>query len=107
MSGPIKQVDIFRNLRRAEAKIGGSSSETVKELREIKGEIQVTNDLKAAEINSQQILTASPYLNDQSYYNKETIYNSDKETDWKNVRSHEENLREALVYKTLKRLNII
>lgn len=103
----IKPVDLFRAARNAESSGSSNGSQEVKELRQIKSELRVANDLKSIEIDETNKLTHSPYLEDQSFFKKEQIFNSEKETDWKKVRSEEENRREALIYRTLKRLNII
>ena len=105
MSDGIKTVEFLRSYYKA---ISGSrvSNEDVRELKEIKNELMISNDLKAIDI-SQETLTHSPYFTDQSYYNKKQIYNSSIETDWKTVRSQEENIKAALVLNTMKRLNIL
>ena len=103
----IKPVDLFRAARNAESSGSPNGTEEVKELRQIKSELKVANDLKSIDIEEATKLTKSPYLEDQSFFKKEQIYNTEKETDWKHVRTEEENRREALVYKTLRRLNIL
>lgn len=105
MSNGIKSVEFLRGYYKAQNG-KGASNDNIRELKEIKNELKISNDLKAIEI-SNDILTHSPYFTDQSYYNKDKIYNSEKETDWKTVRSEEENLKAALSLQTMKRLNIL
>lgn len=105
MNDGITKISLLRNLYRAEGRVS-SGNEEVRELKEIKSELKISNDLKAIEIDS-KALTSSPYYTDQSYYNPERIYNTSRETDWKEVRSQEENHRAALVFRNMKRLNIL
>ncbi len=85
----------------------GSSSEVVRELRKIKNEIKISNDLNGPEEKPITNATNSPYAPDQPGFAKEVIYNSPEETDWRKVRSYEESRREAFVFTNLKRLNIL
>ena len=101
----IAKINLLRNAYNALN--GSSDSEIVRELKRLKSEVQVSNALKATEDTPINSATNSPYLEDQPFYNKETLYNSKQETDWKEVRSYEEQKREALVFRNLKRLNIL
>lgn len=105
MSEGISKISLLRNMYKAESRVY-SGNEELRELKEIKNELKISNDLKAVEIDAKE-LTHSPYYTDQSYYNPERIYNSSRETDWKEVRSQEENLKAALVFRNMKRLNIL
>ena len=113
MSDPIRKLDILRSFYKAQN--AKSYSNMGEELKAIKTELQLANDLSAlgetsgssrAE-NAASNATHSPYLEDQPYYNKEVRYNSDRETNWKEVRSEEDNRRAAFNFRNLKKLNII
>lgn len=83
------------------------------ELNEIKTELKIANELSAdaaeaqSPINPATRLTSSPYLQDQKFYMKEAVYNSPNETDWKQVRSEEDNRRAAYNARNLRKLNIL
>lgn len=103
--------DIIRriDLRRAiyKGNIDSNSSELVRSLQEIKSELRLQTDVQA--IKDQEASTngaRSPYLPDQMWHNPKIIFNSEKETEWKEVKSYEE-LRGSQVYKNLKKLDII
>lgn len=101
----IKRVDMLRNLYRATTP--STSSETVSELKQIKNELKIANDVKAREEDQITNATNSPYLKDQPWYNKDVIANSEKETDWREVKSYEEAKNEVLIFRNLRKLNII
>lgn len=104
MSDPIKKVDILRSIYNSRSIHANNGIDD--ELREIKTELKIANDLQvatAAVTNS----TNSPYLEDQKFYNREVRYNSPRETNWKEVRSEEENLRAAYNARNLRKLNIL
>ncbi len=103
--------DIIRriDLRRAiyKSNIDHTSSELVRSMQEIKSELKLQTDIQA--IKDQETATngtRSPYLPDQMWHNPKIIFNSEKETEWKEVKSYEE-LRGSSVYENKKKLNII
>ena len=113
MSDSIRKLDILRSFHKAQ---NAKSYDNIgEELKAIKTELQLANDLKylgetsgtSAPGNITSNATQSPYLEDQPYYNKEVRYNSERETDWKQVRSEEDNRRAAFNFRNLKKLNII
>ncbi|MBC7712032.1 MAG: hypothetical protein H7177_01745 [Rhizobacter sp.] len=95
----------MRNLYKAQTPY--SSDEQVRELRNIANEIKISNDLNTASEDKITSATGSPYLKDQPFYNKEVVLGSNKETDWREVKSYEEAKNEVLIFKNLRRLNII
>lgn len=101
----IKRVDLLRNLYKAST--GYSSDKTVSELKEIKNELKIANDVKAREEDVITNATNSPYFKDQPWYNKDVIAGSEKETDWREVKSYEEAKNEVLIFRNLRKLNII
>lgn len=103
-SHPVNKVDSLRAFYKALTR--HSSNESLSELKEIKNELKVANDLK---INEEQNTNASgsPYLKDQDFYKKEVFFNSPKETDWKKVKSSEELKQDALAFTKLRKLNIL
>jgi hypothetical protein len=111
MSNPINKISILRSLYSAQdAKAQHNIGD---DLKQIKTELRIANDMKATEeacsdvktlVNS---ATSSPYLADQQYYNKTALYNSPNETNWKEVRSEEDNRRAAYNSWNLKKLNIM
>ncbi len=105
MSDSIKKIQVMRAYYKTQE--AGSSSEVVRELKQIKNEIRMSNDLNAEDEKPITNATHSPYAPDQPGFNKEVVYNSTEETDWKKVRSYEESKREAFVFTNLKRLNIL
>lgn len=108
MSDPIRKVDILRSLYNANNI--KSNSSLGDELKEIKTELKVANDLQAGTQSVSNAIanaTHSPYLEDQKFYNREVRYNSPRETSWKEVRSEEENLRAAYNARNLRKLNIL
>lgn len=111
MSDPIKKVDILRSLYNA-SNIRSNSS-LGDELKEIKTELKIANDLQTDGAGARSVANAitnathSPYLEDQKFYNKEVRYNSERETSWKEVRSEEDNIRAAYNARNLRKLNIL
>jgi hypothetical protein len=105
MTNSITKANLMRSFYKSQE--AGSSSETVRELKQIKNEIKIANDLSETEEAPLTNKTNSPYAPDQPAILKEVIYNSEEETDWKKVRSYEESRREAFVFTNLKRLNIL
>lgn len=111
MSDPIRKIDIMRTLYNAQ---NTQTKENVgDELKQIKTELRIANDMKPTGEASGDVKTlvgsasGSPYLTDQPYYNKNVIYNSPAETSWKDVRSEEDNRRAAYNAWNLKKLNIM
>lgn len=111
MSDPIRKIDILRSLYNTQS---AQTKENIgEELKQIKTELRIANDVKATEEASADVKTlvgsasGSPYLTDQPYYNKNVIYNSPAETSWKDVRSEEENRKAAYNAWNLKKLNIM
>lgn len=111
MSDSIKRIEGLRTL--FNAKNTQSYSNLGEELRNIKTELKIANHesaLAQEENNGKEPIgsaTSSPYLSDQPFYNKERIYNSPKETSWKDVRSEDDNRQAAYNIMKLKKLNII
>lgn len=111
MSDSIKRIDAFRTL--FNARNTQSYSNLGEELRDIKTELKIANqeNALAQDANNAKeligIATSSPYLSDQPFYNKDRLYNSPKETSWKDVRSEDENRQAAYNIMKLKKLNII
>lgn len=101
----IKRVDLLRNLYKASSTY--SNDKTVSELKEIKNELKIANDMKAHDEDAVTNATNSPYLKDRPWYNKEVIAGSEKETDWREVKSYEEAKNEVLIFRNLKKLNIL
>lgn len=104
MSSSIKNIDTLRNLYKSQA---SGTNEMIRELRQIKNEIKIGNDIKTQLETPITNATGSPYFKDQDYYNKNVLFNSPKETEWKNVPSYEENRQQALIAENLKKLNIL
>lgn len=100
----IKKVDFLRSFYKAQA--GGANSDVVRELKEIKAEIKLANDMRAEETTPNNA-TGSPYLNDQSFQLRNVLFNSARETEWKEVPSYEQTRENALVFRNLKKLNIL
>lgn len=103
--------DIIRriDLRRAiyKSNIDSNSSELVRSMQEIKSELRLQTDIQA--IKDQEASTngiRSPYLPDQMWHNPKIVYNSEKETEWKDVKSYEE-VRGSAVYLNKRKLDII
>ena len=111
MSDSIKRIDALRNI--FNAKNTQAISSISEELRELKTELKIANHERALGQDTGDVktligsATSSPYLSDQPFYNKERIYNSPKEDNWKDVRSEDENRQAAYNLMKLKRLNII
>jgi hypothetical protein len=104
MSDQIKKIDTLRSIYNAKSIHANNSMDD--ELREIKTELKIANDLQSTS-NAITNATNSPYLEDQKFYNKEVRYNSERETNWKEVRSEEDNLRAAYNARNLRKLNIL
>jgi hypothetical protein len=104
-SNDLKKIDNLRHLYKAQTPY--SSNEQVRELREIANEIKISNDLAVGKDQQITNATGSPYLKDQPYYKKDVILGSDKETDWREVKTYEEAKNEVLIFKNLRKLNII
>lgn len=101
----IKRVDLLRNLYKAESR--STNDKNLRELQEIKSELKIANDLKASETESVSNVTGSPYLKDQPWYHKDAVAGTEKETDWREVKSYEEAKSEVMVFRNLRKLNII
>lgn len=111
MSNPINKINVLRTFYNAQNAKGETN--IGQDLKEIKTELRIANDVKATDEASSDVkaligsATGSPYLTDQPWYNKTVIYNSPTETSWKDVRSEEENRRAAYNFANLKKLNIM
>lgn len=105
MSDPIKKVELLRNLYRAQN--SGGNNEILRELKQVNNELKIANDIRVRTEKAITNATGSPYLEDQTFQQAEVRYNSPRETEWKEVKSYEENRQNALVFRNLKRLNII
>lgn len=93
-----------------QAKNTGSSSDIVQELQQIKNEVMIANDEKIREEDPITNATNSPYLPDQKFFKKETVFNSPEETRWKEVKSAEQvqkDLEDSYIEYNRKKLNII
>jgi hypothetical protein len=104
-SNELKKVDTLRKLYKAQTPY--SSDEQVRELRKIANELKISNYLTAGKDQQITNATGSPYLKDQPYYNKDVTLGSEKETDWREVKTYEEAKNEVLIFKNLRKLNII
>lgn len=100
----IRKIDLLRNLYRAQTAY--SNNETVSELRQIKSELKLANDLTVEE-SPPTNATGSPYLQDQPFQLKNVLYNSPQETEWRDVPSYEQTRENALAFRNLKKLNIL
>ena len=101
----LNRLNSKRALLNTQDEIATSGSE--RELKVIKNELKILND-ETANNNEPAITNASgsPYAVDQPFFNKEVVYNSTTETDWKEVKSYDE-LYSNLGSYNLKKLNII
>ncbi|MGZ3788034.1 MAG: hypothetical protein ACXVLQ_05890 [Bacteriovorax sp.] len=107
-SDGITRIGLLRSLY--QSKDTGSSSEVVRELQQIKSELQIANDEKIREEASNTNATKSPYLPDQLFFKKDVVYNSPEETKWKEVKSAEQvqkELEESYIEYNRRKLNII
>lgn len=100
----IKKVDFLRSYYRANT--ASSGSEVVRELKEIKNELRVANNMRADDVTPTNA-TGSPYLNDQTFQLQNVLFNSPRETEWKEVPSYEQTRENALVFRNLKKLNVL
>lgn len=100
----IRKIDLLRSFYRSQNY--GSSNE-LRELKEIKNELKVANDLRAREDEEITNATGSPYLEDQPFQRKEVLFGSARETEWKDVPSYEETRNKTLAFRNLKKLNVI
>lgn len=66
----------------------------------------ILNDENALEERKITNATGSPYLSDAPFYLKNVLYNSVRETEWKEVKSFEETYNRQVEF-NLKKLNII
>ncbi len=96
----LKRINMLRSFHQSNE--SGSSSEMVRELKQIKGELKIINDEKARKVEPITNATNSPYLPDQTFQKAAVVYNSAEETEWREVKSAEELRRSAL-----RKLNII
>lgn len=101
----IKKVDFLRSFYRAQG--GVSHNELVREIKELKNEIHIANDIKAEGDAKPTNATGSPYLQDQPFQLKNVLFNSPQETEWKDVPSYEQTRENALAFRNLKKLNIL
>ena len=101
----IKKLDLYRNFYKAESRY--TNDKNLRELQEIKNELKISNDMKAQEDDPVSNVTGSPYLKDQPWYNKQAIAGTEKETDWREVKSYEEAKNEVVIFRNLRKLNII
>lgn len=102
-SDALKILESNRNYYRSQNTV--SKSETERELKEIKNELQILNETQASSAPVTNA-TGSPYLSDQEFSLKNIIYNSSEETSWKEVKSYDELYQKTSTY-NLKKLNII
>jgi DNA polymerase III alpha subunit (gram-positive type) len=96
----LKRVNMLRSFHKSNE--GGSSSEMVRELKQIKGELKIIVDegtRKNAPITN---ATNSPYLQDQDFQKPGVLLGSREETEWKEVKSAEQ-----LKNEILRKINII
>ncbi len=103
--GNIKKVETLRAYYKATTAY--TSNEQTRELREIANELKVANDLKEEADEKITNATGSPYLKDQPWYKKDVVLNSEKQEDWRDVKSYEDARQEVLIFKNLKKLNIL
>lgn len=103
-SDSVKRLDAARNYYQAIKQ--PQSTEYGSELEDIKSELKILNDENAYKAKVITNATGSPYLPDQSFYDKDVVYNSAEETSWKEVKSYDQ-LYNKTVNLNLKKLNII
>lgn len=96
----LKRINMLRAFHYSQG--GGSSSEQVRELKQIKGELKIFNDEFARKSVPITNATNSPYLQDQDFQKPGVLLGSAEETEWKEVKSAEQLQKEAL-----RKLNII
>lgn len=104
----ISRLNLLRN--NYQALESGTSSDTVRELQQIKNELRISNDERAREEAPITNATKSPYLPDQIFYKKDVVYNSPEETKWKEVKSAEQVQKEVednYIEANRRKLNII
>ena len=108
MADSISRLNLMRSLYQSQTPT--SSSEVVRTLNEIKNELRITNEENARDQKAVNSATGSPYLPDQDFYKKETVYNSPQETEWKNVPTAEQvekDTEEKFIESNKRKLNII
>lgn len=90
--------------QRYQAQEAASTSEVVRELREVKTELKVLNDMNenlvAEKITS---ATNSPYLPDQIWYKKEVVFGSPEESKWQKPQDYKED-RDQVSRESIKKL---
>jgi len=96
----VSRLEFLRSMYSIEGKTTKSSTE--KDLSIIKNELKILNDENSYRDYKITSNTGSPYLEDQEFYSFKTRFNSEKETEWKEVKSYEETIAS-----NLKKLNII
>lgn len=107
-SDGVTRINFLRQLY--QTKESGSSSEEVRELKQIKTELKIANDERVRENKVITNATNSPYLPDQIFYKKEVVYNSAAETNWREVKTSEEALKDSqntYLESNRRKLNII
>jgi hypothetical protein len=103
-SDALSRIIANRSLYKTYEKPG--STETERQLNAIKGELVVLNNENAYKNQAISNATGSPYLKDQDFYKSDVLYNSAEETEWKEVKTYEEQYDRVASF-NLKKLNII
>lgn len=93
MNDPIRRINMLRAFHTGRE--AGSSSEVTRELKQIKGELRILNDENARKTTPITNATNSPYLPDQSFQTPGVVFNSTEETEWKEVKTAEQQLAQA------------
>ena len=104
MSDSVKRLEAARIMYKAQERSDLTRSE--REMSAIKNELTILNNENAYRSKVITNATGSPYLTDQTYYLKDVVYNSEEETNWKEVKSYDELYNKTAAY-NLKKLNII
>ncbi len=101
----LKRIDIRRAIYKNNST--PNSSELVRAVNEVKNELKVQTDIAAMSADNEITnIKDSPYLPDQKWYRPLAIKGTDKETEWKKVKSYEEE-RDSFAFEQTKKLNII
>lgn len=99
MSDALKRINMLRNFHKSHEY---ASSETVRELKQIKGELKIIVDEAARKNAPITNATNSPYLQDQEFQKPGVLLGSNEETEWKEVKSAEQLKKDIL-----RKINII
>ncbi len=104
-SDGIKRLDSVRSFYRENTRNDVPGIE--RELNAIKNEIMFLNEQVSYQSTPVTSKTNSPYLPDQGFYFKDTVYNSTEETDWKKELPTYESTYNTAANLNFKKLNIL